>query len=206
MIEAVKEYGSCIGILVDYDAVGNEIPKATRTSTPIIGISKETITWLQQNGYEIMIPDVEEEYTPNIATDDEYLQRYRIELDSVAQKVGAEALWKYVMYRVKKLAVDGLDYTNVIDKPSVEVLYPAEISDFLSYVNRYTDSITKTDWDKISEELSNAPELIDVEEKKAEIDGTLSPKVAKDKVIKFLVKELKELQEGLPQVEDDDEE
>lgn len=206
MIEAVKEYGSFIGILVDYDAVGNEIPKATRTSTPIIGISKETITWLQQNGYEIMIPDVEEEYTPNIATDDEYLQRYRIELDSVAQKVGAEALWKYVMYRVKKLAVDGLDYTNVIDKPSVEVLYPAEISDFLSYVNRYTDSITKTDWDKISEELSNAPELIDVEEKKAEIDGTLSPKVAKDKVIKFLVKELKELQEGLPQVEDDDEE
>ncbi|MGB6594611.1 MAG: hypothetical protein WBE68_24170, partial [Candidatus Nitrosopolaris sp.] len=104
LIEAVKEYGSFIGILVDYDAVGSEIPKAARTMTPIIGIDKETITWLQQNGYEITLEEVEEEYTPNIRTEDPYLQRYRIELDSVAQKVGPEGLWKYIMYRVKLLA------------------------------------------------------------------------------------------------------
>ena len=116
-IEAAKEYGSFVGILVDYDAVGSEIPKAARTATPIIGIDKETIMRLQQNDYEITLEEVEE-YTPSTRTKDPYLQRYRIELDSVAQKVGHEGLWKYIMYRVELLAkADGLDYTNVIHKP-----------------------------------------------------------------------------------------
>jgi hypothetical protein len=99
LIEAVKEHGSFIGILVDYDAVGSEIPKAARTKTPIIGINRETITWLQQNGYEITIAEVQEEYTPSMRVKDLYLQRYRIELDSVAQKVGAEGLWATVRTR-----------------------------------------------------------------------------------------------------------
>ena len=92
LIEAAKKYGSFVGILVDYDAVGSEIPKAARTTTPIIGIDKETIRWLQQNRYEITLAEVEEEYTPSIRTKDPYLQHYRIELDSVAQKVGPEGL------------------------------------------------------------------------------------------------------------------
>jgi hypothetical protein len=88
-VETAKEYGSFLGILVDYNAVGSEIPKAARTATPIIGIDKETIMRLQQNDYEITLEEVEE-YTPSIRTKDPYLQRYRIELDSVAQKVGPE--------------------------------------------------------------------------------------------------------------------
>jgi len=207
LIEAVKRYGSFIGILVDYDAIGDAIPKATKTETPIIGINKETITWLQQNGYEITIPDVEEEYTPSIRTNDPYLRRYRIELDSVAQRVGAEALWKYVMYRVKLLAApDGLDYRNVISKPSVELLYPADISEFLSYLNRLSNNLTKTDWDKINEELSSVPELIDVENKNTEIDETLSPVVVNDPVMQLIVKELKKLLEVLPKIEEEPEE
>lgn len=205
LIEAVKEYGSFIGILVDYDAVGNEIAKATRTETPIIGINKETIAWLQQNDYEITISDVEEEYTPNIRTRDPYLQSYRIELDSVAQKVGAEALWKYVMYRVKELAApDGLDYRNVISKPAVEVLYQADISESLSYLNRYANHVIKPDWDKIDEELSNVPELINIEDKKSEIDEILSPKLTEDPDMQLVAKTLKELVEKLPKVEDAD--
>jgi len=207
LIEAVKEYGSFIGILVDFDAVGNEIPKATITKTPIIGINKSTITWLQQNGYEIIMPDVEEEYTPNIRTSDPYLQSYRIELDSVAQKVGAEALWKYVMYRVKELAApDGLDYRNVISKPSVELLYQADLSESLSYLNRYANHVTKPDWDKIEEELSNVPELINIEIKNNEIDGILSPKLTNDPGMQLVAKTLKELVEKLPKVEEDEDE
>ncbi|MGC2685075.1 MAG: Rieske 2Fe-2S domain-containing protein, partial [Candidatus Nitrosopolaris sp.] len=52
------EYGSFVGILVDYDAVGSEIPKAARTTTSIIGTNKETIRWLQQNRYEITLVEV----------------------------------------------------------------------------------------------------------------------------------------------------
>jgi hypothetical protein len=197
LIEAVKEYGSFIGILVDYDAVGSEIPKAARTTTPIIGIDKETITWLQQNGYEITLEEVEEEYTPSIRTEDPYLQRYRIELDSVAQKVGAEGLWKYMMYRVKLLAKpDGLDYRNVIDKPASETLYPVEVICFLSYLQGYTNNITKNAWKKIDDELVNVPELIDVQAN-SEIHEKLSPIVAKDPGMQVLVEQFKRLSELL---------
>ncbi|MGC2682048.1 MAG: hypothetical protein WA323_09275, partial [Candidatus Nitrosopolaris sp.] len=204
LIEAVKEYGSFIGILVDYDAVGSEIPKAARTTTPIIGIDKETITWLQQNGYEITRAEVEEEYTPSIRIKDPYLQRYRVELDSVAQKVGAEGLWKYIMYRVKLLAKpDGLDYRNVIGKPASETLYPAEVIGFLSHLHGYTNNITKTNWKKIKEELATVPELIDVEAKNTEIDESLSPIVAKDPGMQLIVREIKRLRESLPKIKID---
>jgi hypothetical protein len=49
-----------VRIRVLLTAVGSEIPKAARTTTtPIIGIDKEPITWLQQNGYEITLEDLE---------------------------------------------------------------------------------------------------------------------------------------------------
>jgi hypothetical protein len=198
LIEAAKEYGSFVGILVDYDVVGSEIPKAARTTTPIIGIDKETIIWLQQNGYEITLEEVQEEYTPSIRTEDPYLQRYRVELDSVAQKVGPEGLWKYIMYRVKLLAkAYGLDYTNVIHKPTSETLYPVEVVDFLSDLQGYTNNITKTKWKEIATELANLPELIDVQAKNTEISESLSPIVTKDPGMQLIVKELKRLRELL---------
>jgi len=201
LIEAAKEYGSFVGILVDYDAVGREIPKAARTTTPIIGIDKETITWLQQIGYEITLEEVEEEYTPNIRTEDPYLQRYRVELDSVAQKVGPEGLWKYIMYRIKLLAkADGLDYTNVIHKPAGETLYPVEVTDFLSDLQGYINNITKTKWEEITTELANVPELIDVQAKNTEIEENLSPIVTKDPGMQLIVKELIRLHESLSNI------
>jgi hypothetical protein len=161
LIEAAKEYGSFVGILVDYDAVGSEIPKAARTTTPIIGIDKETIIWLQQNGYEITLEEVEEEYTPSIRTEDPYLQRYRIELDSVAQKVGPEGLWKYIMYRIKLLSKpNGLNYSNVIHKPASETLYPVEVTDLLSDLHGYINNTIKSKWREIATGLTNVPELI----------------------------------------------
>ncbi|MGC2684439.1 MAG: hypothetical protein WA323_21480 [Candidatus Nitrosopolaris sp.] len=204
LIEAAKEYGSFVGILVDYDAVGSEIPKAARTTTSIIGINKETIRWLQQNRYEITLVEVEEEYTPSMRTEDPYLQRYRIELDSVAQKVGPEGLWKYIMFRVKLLAkADGLDYTNVIHKPGSETLYPVEVIDFLSDLQGYTNNITKTKWKEIATELANVPELIDVRAKNTEINESLSPIVTKDPGMQLIVKELKRLREFLSKIKKD---
>jgi hypothetical protein len=48
---------------------------------------------------------VEEEYAPNLklfrSEDDSYLQIKRIELDSIIQKVGPEAFWKYIVHRLE---------------------------------------------------------------------------------------------------------
>jgi transcription termination factor NusB len=112
------------------------------------------------------------------------------------------------MYRVKELAApDGLDYRNVISKPAIEVLYQSDISESLSYLNRYANHVTKADWDDIEEELSNVPELINIEDKNTEIDEVLSPKLTEDPGMQLVAKTLKELVEKLPKIvdEDDDE-
>ncbi|MFY9796387.1 MAG: hypothetical protein WAJ93_11910, partial [Candidatus Nitrosopolaris sp.] len=108
------------------------------------------------------------------------------------------------MYRVKLLAKpDGLDYRNVIGKPASETLYPVEVLDFLSYLHGYTNNIIKTNWKKIKEELATVPELIDVEAKNTEIHEKLSPIVAKDPGMQFIVKELERLRELLSKIKID---
>jgi hypothetical protein len=200
LIEAVKEYGSFVGILVDYDAYGDDMAKATSTRTPIIGVNKETVTWLQQNGYSnLTIEEVEEEYSPGIHTNDPYLLHHRIELDSIAAKVGAEGLWKYIMRRIKILATPGgLDYNNVISIPANEVFYPKPVSDLLSYINTYTDWITEEERVEIQKDLTNVQELIDIEAKNTEIEERLSPIVNEDPGMQLIVQELKKLLKVLP--------
>jgi len=104
LIEVAKDEGSVVSILVDYDVVGESIAKSSRTQTPRIGITRDTITWLQRNGYpDLTLADVEEEYTPSEYTNDPYLKHKRIELDSIVAKIGAEGLWRYVLHRLKEL-------------------------------------------------------------------------------------------------------
>ncbi len=76
------------------------IAKETRTPTPRIGII-DAVEWLQQNGYDIEILDVEEEYRPRVVPEDEYLKTHRIELDSIVEKVGAQELWECLLYRIQ---------------------------------------------------------------------------------------------------------
>ena len=182
LIEAIKKSGSgIVGILVDYDAYGQQIADGTITETPKLGIDMETITWLQQNGYpNLTVADVEERYTPKISTDDPYLKYHRIELDSVAAIVGGEGLWKYIMHKLQMEAPQGFDLTDVVTKPANEVLYPKTVSDFLTYLNEYTDGILEDENKKIDEELVQINELTDIKAKEDEIQQRLDAIVAKD--------------------------
>ena len=53
----------------------------------------------------IDLEDVEEEYTPNPKLfrdrDDPYLQEKRLELDSIIQKIGPKAFWKYIVHQLE---------------------------------------------------------------------------------------------------------
>ena len=75
------------------------------------------VKWLQENGYaDIRLEDVEEEYAPNPklfrSQDDLYLQTKRIELDSIIQKVGPEASWKYIVHRLEAQFPGPRDYRD----------------------------------------------------------------------------------------------
>jgi hypothetical protein len=203
LIEAAKESGSVVGILVDYDAYGAEIVKSSRTETPRIGIDRETITWLRQNGYPTLTEaDVEEDYTPDIWTNDNYLRHHRIELDSVAAKVGAQGLWKYIMYRLhlKEFAPEGFDLNRVITKPENEILYPEAVSNFLSYLNSYVFKLSEDKKQQIEESLTNVTELTELKKKNKEIKETLARTVAEDEGMQLIVSKLEDLHRALPEM------
>jgi hypothetical protein len=122
-------------------------------------------------------------YSPVIGINDPYLQHHRIELDSIAARVGAEGLWKYIMHRVKILAAPGgLDYNNVISTPAI-----------LSCINAYTNGITEDDREEIQKNLTNVQELIEIKAKNTEIDKIISPIVKEDPRMQLIVQELKTL-------------
>ena len=102
LIEKVKEIGSVPQIVVDYDAVGDDIARSTYTPTAKIGVYRDIVSWLQANGYpELTEAAVEESYRPpkGIPIYDEYLKDHRIELDSIIAKTSGEALFKYLLYK-----------------------------------------------------------------------------------------------------------
>jgi len=122
---------SLVVTLLDDDKVGREMAESTDAIK--IGVGKETVLWLQQNGYpDLRFEDVQEEYSP-----DGYTHEYRIEIDAILARVKAEGLWKYIMHKLNELAP--FNFTKAIVMPANENLYPQEALDILSYFNKYTD-------------------------------------------------------------------
>ncbi len=115
LIEAVEESGGNVATLTDYDAVGIEIAKGARIHIPRIGVDRDTVRYFQEHCFpDLTEEQVEERYTPKISTYIQYLKTKRIELDSIVAVVGNEALWNYIMYRLKELFPEGVDYNRVI--------------------------------------------------------------------------------------------
>ncbi|MBV9176361.1 MAG: hypothetical protein JO297_04935 [Nitrososphaeraceae archaeon] len=197
LIEAAKKSaGSVIGILVDYDVVGEAIAKSSITQTPRIGITRETITWLQENGYSSLTEaDVEEEYIPSERTDDPYLNHKRIELDSIVAKVGAEALWKYIMYRLqlKDCSPEGFDYNRVISMPANETFHPAEFRELQSSLDEYFTKLMKDDVQDIESDLEHVTDLVEVEHKERQIHERLGHIVSGKSDVKLIIPEFSKL-------------
>ena len=149
-----------------------------------------------------------EEYTPEyrkIWKYDEYLQTYRIELDSIVAAVGAEALWKYIVHRLEEVFTEPRDYTNVIDEPEPQDYYPDEMTEIMDYLNEFVKFAYSDKWKTIQDdELAEVKGLLQTEETKKDIREKLQNTVAEDKGIKEIVRKLKELIEsgalpGIPQ-------
>ena len=205
LIEEVKKSGSIIVTLTDYDRDGVSMAEETRTLTPRIGITTDTVKWLQEDGCQITEADVEEAYSPHNPhnIEDEYLKHHRIELDSIVAKVGAEGLWKYIMNQLQlpEFSPEGFDITDVIEWPANEVLYPAPISDLLSFLNEIVENAINEEQDMITQENESVRELCDLETRNIEIEGRLNKVVEKDDDIQQVSDEcekfLKKLKEKL---------
>jgi predicted RNase H-like HicB family nuclease len=200
LIEEIKKIDSNVWTLVDFDAIGNDIASSTLTPTPKIGIDRDIIRWLQENGFpELNQSDIEEEYTPpkGVPIDDEYLKHHRIELDSIVAKVGAEALWKYILYRIQlpEFSPSGFNLNKVITMPGYEEFYPPKVINALEKLDRSKDelladldTLIKTVLEayrkQIEAEIKHTKELVPIQNKNSEIRLTLSDLVNHDKQIK----------------------
>ena len=194
---AMEDNESVVVTLLDDDKVGHDMAKSTRAIN--IGVCKETISWLHKNGYpDLRLEDVQEEYSP-----DGHTTEQRIEIDAILAVVGAEGLWKYIMHKVEELGP--FDLTKSVDMPANEVLYPEEVSEFQSFLNEYTQGITKTKRDEIGKDLTSASKLCDVKEKGNEIDETLTNTVAEDEGMNLIVSKLTEVRNELRKLDGGDE-
>jgi hypothetical protein len=196
LIEEIKEIGSIVWTLVDFDAVGDDIANSTRTPTPNIGIDRDIVKWLQQNGHPHLTQgEVEEEYKPpkGIPINDEYLAHHRIELDSIVAKVGAKALWEYVLYRsqLPEFSPEGFNLNKVVTMPGNEEFYPPEVKDAIVKLDRYKDKLLEgldnhiedllgDDRTQIVNENEHARELKTIEDKNNEIKERLNEIVTSD--------------------------
>ena len=153
-----------------------------------------TVEWLQENGYDIEISDVEEEYKPRVEPDDEYLKTHRIELDSIVEKVGAEALWEYILYRIQlseltpnkfnigKVVIireidDNIFYWEKVNR--FEITYDAWKQKQLEVVKDYLIGLLEDRRNEIEDELESH-ELVKSKDKEDEIEEELKSIVEAD--------------------------
>lgn len=201
MRSAVKS-GINVWILTDYDIHGINIWRNTKIKIKRLGINRNTIKRLQENGYpKLTEEDVEEEYSPNPKLfrtgDDPYLRTNRIELDSVIEKVGANAFWKYIVHRLNMESPGKRDYREIVPEPNARTYYTDEINDFLEYIENYTESAYNNEWMKIkNEELASVDGLLDVDDKTISNDHRLKPTVQSNVGMKKISSVLKELLES----------
>ena len=213
LMKLASATGINVCVLTDYDIDGINMWRQANEKMGIeikrIGINTEVITWLQENGYEIDIEDVEEEYQPSESVfregDESYLRETRIELDSIIQKVGADAFWEYIVFKLEKEFPKVRDYRKIIEEPDPIDYYPDEINEVIDYFKDYTKYSYNSKWEEIKEqELKEVAELLQVDDKKEEIDDVLKPIVAEHEGMKVIVTQLKELMKSgaLPKIPD----
>ena len=90
--------------------------------------------------------------------------------------------------------------------PKADDYYPDEINDFFEYIEKYTKQVFTPKWEEIKEsELKQVKGLLQVDDKKEEIDKSLKPIVQEeDEGIQKIIVKLKDLRESgeLPEVEE----
>lgn len=210
VIKLIEHSESPIATLTDYDVHGIAI--ANDVNVPRVGIDKDIIKWLHKHGYpDLKQERIEEEYRPNMRTDDEYLRRKRIELDAILNAFpdypgrGDEALGKYVKYKIEKLREkEGFDYNKVItiDDPSK----PSIINHVISKIESYIDEITEDERNDIEKEQESIKELISTHERSYRNGCRLDKIVTEDGTMKEKIIPLfKKLSEELDKVLDEEE-
>lgn len=225
LMSSAHAAGMNVCVLTDYDIDGLKIHRSTEKKLGIkitrLGINRDVVQWMRENGYrtlkgEILEErDVEEEYDPNPilfkSGDDPYLRTKRIELDSIVQEVGADALWAYIIYQLNNMFPEDRDYRNVIEKPDPANFYTDEIQDLIDYIHDYFRAVYNPKWKEIKESAREVKGLAQVNYEEAVNDVLIKDVVHADEGTKKISELFKKLLESgdlpkIPKIEPEPEE
>jgi hypothetical protein len=210
LMKAAKRSGANVAMLTDYEDYGLSIvAKAMEEATiPRIGIDEETFRRFGLDRDRLSVSSKRRLKNFNYLNyfehlDKDFLRTRRVEIDAVLAAVGNERFWEYIMEKLIELSPTR-DYNRAISMPANETLYHKTLQDFLVYVSWYVGKSVKDEETKIQDELENVAGMIDVDEKKKEIQTRLQNKVyADDEGMKLMVSKVDEILKALPKMEDD---
>lgn len=200
----------------DDDLTGRESADAFKTElgfdVPRLGVDKDTVEWLRQNGYpDLKLDDVLTDYTPqhrHVWKYPEYLKTQKIETDVIISKIeegGAEAVWKFLLYKLAKVFPEPINYIDIVGEPKPEDYYPQEIQELQNYLRDLCALAYSDEWEEIqSEELEKVDPtkdgLLNVEEKNKEIVKKIGEVVNADENVNDVAESIKELLDSLPSI------
>ena len=213
LAKACKDNRIRVCPIYDDDLIGRESADAFKKlglNVPRLGVDMNTVKWLQQNGYpDLKLTDVLEDYSPQnrqIWKYDEYLKNQKIEIDMIIAKVGAEALWKWILYKLTETFPEQINYIDIVDEPRPEEYFPKELQDLQDYLEDLCELSYSNRWEEIQhndlEAVDPKDGLMNVEDKNEEIFNELDNVVKEDQHVKDVSKSIKGLLDSLPSIAD----
>ncbi|HEY9387421.1 MAG TPA: helix-hairpin-helix domain-containing protein [Nitrososphaeraceae archaeon] len=176
LIEAADESGAHVTIFTDDDKAGRKI--ATEARIPIERLG------------------VDDEMRNHFGLSSDY-----VKIDDILAAVGSEAVWEYLMEKLKKLHPTR-DYGRVLRKPDLSKFDPEEIKRLRDTIYKYRELITAEKWAEIESGLTEVEGFINVDEKRAEIENVLGDGIVKkDPLLNELNAKIKELKPILDKME-----
>jgi hypothetical protein len=139
LMDAARESGALVVIMVDLDLPGIKIASETPTDMPWIGVNFATLEYFHLTKEEVSIPAESNQYEtyvtdlvkdgihPSNAKNDNagefddrfrdvdlgFLKYRRIEIDAILAKVGGERFFEFIMYKLKEISPNR-DYNRAI--------------------------------------------------------------------------------------------
>ena len=184
-------------IVTDFDVAGILIAKKLSKITRI-GIDFDTIEHFGLNA-----EDVQEDYKPNedhlkhleeFGNIDEdlldYLEKTRIEIDSITAQVGNQRFWNFIMDKLEKIFTTR-DYTRAIDIP--DYIAPKGIKEITDALAKKGSQITENLRDEITKEMENVEGFKDTQQTQIEINDRIASKILEDSDIKSFIIDLENI-------------
>jgi viroplasmin and RNaseH domain-containing protein len=120
----------------------------------------------------------------------DYLEKTRIEIDSITAQVGNQIFWNFIMDKLEKKFTTR-DYTRAIDIP--DYIAPKGIKEITDALAKKGSQITENLRDEITKEMENVEGFKDTQQTQIEINDRIASKILEDSDIKSFIIDLENI-------------